>query len=191
MSQPPNGPQQPPQGQWGPLPPPGYGPPPGPPGQQQYGQWGPPPKKKSHTTRNVILAVVGVLIVIGIISAAASGGSSKKAAAPAPSHKTSTGNSNPLQHPEDVAIASCSNDELGFADAKVVVTNHSSKPSTYAVEVAFESKDGSQQVGTGNAFIDQLAPGQKSVATDASSAQSATAGSYTCKVVDATRTASQ
>jgi hypothetical protein len=139
------------------------------------------------------------LIVISVISAAASSGnkdSSTNNVAPKPSASASKkansggGSNNSLDHPEDVTIQSCASDEAGFATAKVVVTNNSSKPSTYFVEVAFDSKADGSQIGTGNVFVDQLQSGQQSSPQDANSLQTAPASGYTCKVVSSQRTAS-
>lgn len=105
------------------------------------------------------------------------------------SHKSSS-NSKPFQHTEDVKITSCAADELGFANAKVVVTNHSSKGSNYVITVAFEAQNGTVQVGTGTAVINDLQPGQSSVEQDANSLEKAPASGFTCRISDATRYAS-
>jgi transcription elongation factor len=89
-------------------------------------------------------------------------------------------------HSEDVTISNCGNDDAGFAAAKVVVTNHSSKTSNYAITIAFESPDGATQIGTGLVAVENLAAGQASAPQDASSLQTPT-GVYTCKVADVTR----
>lgn len=91
-------------------------------------------------------------------------------------------------HAEDVAIASCGNDDAGFAAAKVVVTNHSSKASNYIVTIAMESPDGKTQIGTALVSVDNLGPGQASAPQDASSLQTP-AGMYVCKVASITRLA--
>ncbi len=89
-------------------------------------------------------------------------------------------------HAEDVAITACAADPTtGFADAKVTVTNHSSKTSNYAITIAFESQDGTTQIGTGLVAVSNLASGQQSP-QDASSLVTAT-GPFTCKVADITR----
>ncbi len=139
-------------------------------------------EKKSHKLRWVILGVVALIVVIIIAS---SSGGSKGSSTSSPTVQSSTG-SKPLQHASDVAVTSCVPDSGGFAAAKVVVTNTSSKASNYVITVTFEAAGGATQVGTGLASVNGLLPGQKSVPQDVSSLQTAPAG-YTCRVTDATR----
>jgi len=143
-------------------------------------------EKKSHKLRWIILGVVALIVVISI--ATSSGGGSKSSSTSSPTVQASTGSSGskPLQHASDVAITSCVPDSIGYAAAKVVVTNTSSKASNYVITVTFEAAGGATQVGTGLASVDGLLPGQKSVPQDVSSLQTAPAG-YTCRVTDATR----
>jgi hypothetical protein len=95
-----------------------------------------------------------------------------------------------VDHAEDVTITACTADTTtGYLDAKVKVTNHSSKTSNYAITIAFESKDGSEQLDTGIVAVNNLAPGQSSD-QDAVSLKSAPAGGYNCKLADLTRYAS-
>ena len=61
---------------------------------------------------------------------------------------------------DDVTITSCGADELGQLEAVLRITNNSSKPSNYMINVAFESPDGSEQLDTGFAVVDTLQPGQ-------------------------------
>ncbi|HEV7719689.1 MAG TPA: hypothetical protein VGO60_00305 [Iamia sp.] len=65
---------------------------------------------------------------------------------------------------DDVVVTACAKDDvLPTAKATLEVTNNSSEPSTYFIEIVFESADGSTQIGTGNAAISTLAPDQKKV----------------------------
>lgn len=90
------------------------------------------------------------------------------------------------QHAEDVSIMSCVRDSMiGWGAAKVHVTNGSGKPSNYMITVVFESADGSQQYGTGFAFVDTLSPGQ-SVVEEVSSLREAPA-TVTCRLTQAER----
>lgn len=93
-----------------------------------------------------------------------------------------------LQHSEDVKIAKCARDSIGNLDAKVKVTNHSSKASDYVITVAFESADGKNQIATGNAFVDSLQPGQ-STTQDANGLKSYKKP-FKCVLSDAERTQS-
>jgi hypothetical protein len=180
------------------APPPDYGPANTRPGYGPRGDYGPPPPpKKKHTGLKVTGAVMGVLIVVGIISSAA-GGSSGKTSSTASSSTTSPvashtagalTNSTNSAHPPtaDVAVTACSADDLGDVDAKVVVTNHSSKTSNYLITIAMTSRDGATQIDTGNAVVNNLAPGQATAPQDAMGSQTAPAGGFACKVAQVDR----
>jgi len=95
----------------------------------------------------------------------------------------------------DVAITACGlpNNEFLGPEATVKITNSSSKPSNYLVQLGFLSADGATQYDTSNAIVSQLAPGQSSEqkATSVDSdvrAKVATSG-LVCKVLDVTRLA--
>jgi hypothetical protein len=124
--------------------------------------------------RLAVALAVGVLAVTGCASTSGSGSTAKT--------------SKPLSHVEDAKIVACAKDPSGFASAKVQVINNSSKPSNYIITVAFESKDGSTQIGTGLASINSLQPKQKAV-EEANSLKEAPAAGYTCKISDVTRLA--
>ncbi|WP_256790127.1 hypothetical protein [Frankia sp. AvcI1] len=125
------------------------------------------------------LAAVAALAGCNSSSGGGSTGSSGSSA------KTSKPAAGPA-HAEDVTITACAADPTtGFAAAKVTVTNHSSKPSNYAITIAFESTDGKTQIGTGLVAVNNLAPGQQSP-QDANSLTAAS-GPFTCKVADITR----
>lgn len=143
-------------------------------------------EKKSHKLRWIILGVVALIVIVSIATNGGGGGS-KGSSTSSPVVQSSTGSSSkPLQHAGDVVITSCVPDSVGYAAAKVIVTNTSSKASNYVVTVTFETAGGATQVGTGLATVDGLLPGQKSVPQDVSSLQTAPAG-YTCRVTDVTR----
>jgi hypothetical protein len=94
----------------------------------------------------------------------------------------------PLDHREDVTIASCATDQTVNAPAaKVTVKNSSSKPSDYFVTIAFESPDGKTQYDTAIAAFNSLGPGQTASDT-ATSTKSGVPAGFGCKVVDAIRT---
>ncbi len=211
---PPNWPQ-PPAG-WSPphgwQPDQSWGPPP-----HGWRLWVDDTKAKKHTGRNVALSVLAVLVILIVIGVAA-GGSKKTdnpATGTMPAAVTTTVAAAPVttaaatttaaaarpttksapaiiggndEAKKDVTITTCAKDDAGFVDAKVLITNHSSKASNYLVTVAFESPDGTTQLGTGIAAVNDLQPGQKAP-EDANSLQSAT-GKFTCRVSAVTRYAS-
>lgn len=64
----------------------------------------------------------------------------------------------------DVSLSKCGydlNSRVGGVDA--TVTNSTSTRLDYEITIAFQSKDGSQQWGTEDAYIDDLQPGQTKV----------------------------
>lgn len=89
---------------------------------------------------------------------------------------------------DDVDIASCTTDSLGSPEAKIKITNHSSKPSNYIVEVAFESADGSTQIDTSMVAVNNLQPGQS--ATEDAVTFGEAPSDFVCKITDVTRYAS-
>lgn len=89
---------------------------------------------------------------------------------------------------DDVTLAECKTDAAGYMVAAVTITNNSADPSTYTVEVVFESPDGATQLGDGMAFANELGNGQ-STTVEANSLTVA-AGEFECRVADVTRFAS-
>lgn len=113
--------------------------------------------------RKILIAFIALTACVaaaasGSSDAGSSGGDKGSSdSASSDSGSTDTGDANEVK---DVKISSCGKDEAGFVKADVSVTNSSSKASDYIIEVTFTSKDGKTQVGTGNTFIQNLAPGQ-------------------------------
>ena len=93
-------------------------------------------------------------------------------------------------HPamDDVVVSQCNADSLGQLSMSLTVTNNSSKPSDYFINVAWETSDGSTQLDTSFGSVNHLAAGQKTTVEGLSFKQAS--GAFTCKVVDVTRTAS-
>ena len=97
-----------------------------------------------------------------------------------------------VQHAEqvdDVEVSACRVGFFDFMEAVLEVTNNSSDPSTYFINVTFESPDGSRQFGTGAAFVSLLRNGQTTT-VDASSIEAAPAGPFECRVAEVDRSAS-
>jgi hypothetical protein len=55
------------------------------------------------------------------------------------------------------------------------------------VEIAYDSKDGKTQIGTGNVLVNSLGAGQASSPQDANSVTKAPAAGYVCKLAQLTR----
>lgn len=124
-------------------------------------------------------AVLAVLLG-GVLTLAASGNSDDKT-------PVKGGEKNPAA--ADVSITNCavSSNEFMGPSATLSVVNNSSKASNYLITIAFESPDGATQLDTGNASVQNLAPGQTASA-DAPSLKSELRGTpFICKVADVTR----
>lgn len=90
---------------------------------------------------------------------------------------------------DDVKITACAKDDtLGVAKATIEVTNNSSKASSYAIELAFETKDGATQIGTGSSFINSLNAGQKKT-EEVTSFEEPGDQEFNCRVVSVERLA--
>ena len=184
---------------------------------QQQGMQPPPPKKGG--AGKVLLIILGVIVAVcglgGIVIAlaansakeeldkaassittvagepvtSAAGGAATTAAAgtaKTPATKAGFG---------DVAITACalSDNEFLGPEATVKVTNNSSKPSNYSIQIAFVSKDGATQYDTSAVLVSGLAPGQSTVDKATSlkrDVRTQAAGGFNCKVLDVTRFAS-
>lgn len=82
----------------------------------------------------------------------------------------------------DVQLSGCGWD--GFAaKVQVEVTNSGSDTASYAVTVEFDTSNGTQ-VGTGTAYVSDLAPGQSGIDTALAPTEY---GSISCSVKDVTR----
>lgn len=138
--------------------------------------------------------VVGVfkksVLIVGVcmttLSLAASGetsGTSDSGDSQSSDSGSSSGQANPPEN--DVVISSCSTDSLDSPEAKVKVTNNSSKASNYIIEIAFESPDGSTQIDTSTVFINDLQPGQ--TATEKAISFADAPADFTCRITDVTR----
>lgn len=122
--------------------------------------------------KRIMIPLVFVLFVV--IAAAASGGSdnstnlnasdnspeTSEAAAAAPTTPGVRQGLGTKDASADVELISCARDQYLGRKANIKVTNHSSKPSNYIIEVVFESADGKEQLGTGSTFVNGLEPGQ-------------------------------
>jgi hypothetical protein len=94
------------------------------------------------------------------------------------------------QHPENVQITQCKADADGYLSGQVTVTNNSSGPSDYAIQVTFNSNDGATQYETGFVLVSSLAPGQTSGPQDLAVFKHVGNVQVSCKLASARRTAS-
>lgn len=144
---------------------------------------------------------LGFVVLMVIIAAAGGGGSdttdtdlsaNDRAAESASAQNEESGvrtlSDNDAHKPEDdVEILSCAKDQYLGHKAQIRVTNHSSKASDYSIEMAFESADGSEQFGTGHAFISGLEPGQSKTDDVVSLESNAGSAPATCKLTEVNR----
>jgi len=152
----------------------------------------PPPVKKRRWPFILVGLVLSPLLFVGCLVAVVAGGSSQSGSgSPGASSAAKPGGSQAqglFQHPEDIAISTCTTDELGMMIAQIVVTNQSAKASTYAVELSFQSADGKQQYASGHAIITTLAAGQQRPEKVQTFTEPPSAGQFSCVVVSAQRT---
>jgi len=150
----------------------------------------PPPAKKRRWPLWAALAVAGVVLVscVAAVASSSGGGGTGTAGASATSGAGAGGSAaqGMFQHPEDVTVSSCANDDLGMMAAQIVVHNTSSKASNYSIQIAFQSVDGTQKYGDGYAVINTLAAGQQEPEKVQSFTQAP--GQYKCVVISAQRT---
>ena len=166
----------PPPSGYGPPPVPGYGPAPGygpPPGYVPR-----PPSSSSGTNVLVwVLVAVGVVVLLGMGACVALVVAVGEAAEDV--------SQSAADEADDVSGTRCRADAGAFLAAEVEVTNDSSEPSNYSIEVAFESAEG-DQIDTAFAFVSALEPGQSTV-LDVQSLTEPPAPGVTCRVTDVER----
>ena len=137
--------------------------------------------------------ILGLVLAIGVVASVASGDSDSGGDASGSSDTAAdSGVGGTKDAEKDVKIDSCtmSNDGFSGPKAALTVTNNSSKTSNYIITVAFEGPGGSQQLDTGNAAVNNLAPGQSASEEAVSFKKEANVEGMTCKVASVTRYAS-
>ncbi|MGW2347228.1 FxLYD domain-containing protein [Streptomyces sp. NPDC001661] len=164
----------------------GWGPPPS--AGQGWSQQGqrPPPKKRPTLLYVLLGAVVLIVAVAGI--GALAGGSDDDVSPPKKSptqEKTSPAKGGARA---DVEITNCTvNATTSWPEAKIRITNHSSKTSDYTVNVEFIDSSG-ERIDEGLAGTTHLAP--KQVAKETASGLTDTSGPIKCWITDVDRWAS-
>ena len=136
---------------------------------------------------------MALAVVAGLVVLACGGGAVTDTGPGATAPGATAAQENPaIQDVQLTACAMSSNQFMG-PEATVRITNKSSKPSNYIVQVAFVSKDGATQFDTATVVVNGLAPGQVSDQQASSlkseARQQAGAAGFTCKVLDVTRLA--
>lgn len=146
----------------------------------QYAPTYPPPvqqrPKKGMPTWAIVLMVVGGIVVALCIGGAALIGLGAKAV-----------NDGNTAAAKDVSVSACTPGDSSQFDlvgpkATIDITNHGSRTASYSVTVEFMSTDGSTQIGTGVALVNDLAPGQTAHADAASFAGGKGADLGNCRV---------
>ncbi|TXH40964.1 MAG: hypothetical protein E6Q90_12760 [Actinobacteria bacterium] len=129
------------------------------------------------------IALIALLAVGGTVASASDSGTSSEDATGSSQDSDSgskeTGESDEV---DDVKISSCSLESLlNLPEATIKVTNNSEKASDYMIEITFQSKNGKEQFGTGDAFISNLKPGQ-SKTEKVTGLDEVNASTFTCEV---------
>lgn len=155
----------------------------------------PQPSRNWFARHKVLTGLGAVVAVVVIGSAAGASGRSNRPAAPtvpassAPAPTAGGTTATPDAGPRgDVKITGCHIDpDLNFASASVTITNRSSKPSNYIVQIEFTDSHGTR-LDEGTAATNNLAPGQ--AAKETAQGTTEVHGTITCRVTDVTRYAS-
>lgn len=148
----------------------------------------PPPRRRRVKALWVLAAGIVLLVVASLLTRVGKGGgSSGSASSPGavPSPGVNSGASTPStpSAAADAGIVSCSASGLGYATARVVVTNHGTSVSSYLVTVDFHSPDGRQEISTATTAVERVGPGRRSPPQVANSIEMVHRR-YVCSVAD-------
>lgn len=128
----------------------------------------------------------GIALFIAVLAVAGCTSSAKTGAGGTSKGITATGSKDPTK---EVKITACRNDPvLGDVDVKGTAKNDTSKRSDFSIAVSITDASGKTQLGTSNAFAQNVEAGQTAV-WDAPSTVTWKAG-LVCKVATVDRTAS-
>ncbi|MBX9425497.1 MULTISPECIES: FxLYD domain-containing protein [Streptomyces] len=137
------------------------------------------------------LGLIALVVVLVIALAAAGGDDDEPDRAPTGPATRATGGERPEDESGvrgDVRITACEVDPATkWPSAELLITNRSSKASTYLVEVEFVDAS-NKRLGEALAGSSGVAPGQRSEVTAQGLTQVST--KITCRITDVTRTAS-
>jgi hypothetical protein len=112
-------------------------------------------RKKRYWALAILALVIGVAV--------ASGGGSKSSNTPSSGVSSGLGASDATADVTSIQVGAP--DALGLRSVTLVVTNHSSERSDYAIELSIESPDGKTQYDTSFATVLNLEAGQTSAPT--------------------------
>lgn len=166
--------------------------------QQPPGQWRPgypppgqPPRRSTFRRLLPLWIALGVAALVVVSCSVAVAVSVGKKANDAVQSVASASPGSLFQHPEDVQVTGCQVDPAsGFLSATVAIRNGSSKTSSYAVQIAFQSPDKVTRYGDGYAIVNRLGPGQQTTQAVSGLVKPQSAGQqFVCTVVSAQRTA--
>ena len=138
--------------------------------------------------RQTVWAVTAVGVALLGVAAFRAQGGSRTESPPTPG---ATGSASSGGADEDVAVASCglsSDDQKGPSATLSVANRSSTKPPSYVITVAFETKDG-KRLDTADAAVQNLAPGETATPEATSSKVALRSTPFGCKVLSVNRTA--
>ncbi|WP_329547446.1 FxLYD domain-containing protein [Streptomyces sp. NBC_01356] len=159
--------------------------------------WGapPPPQPPKRNTGKIVgfgcLGVLLLFVVLGVIGGlvVGSGDDSSKDSGAVVEESTAKASPKETSGPEgDVKITKCEVDSTtSWPAAELLITNRSSKESTYFINVEFVDNSG-KRLGEASAGTSNLAPGQK--AEETAQGLNEISVKIECKVTEVTRWAS-
>jgi len=84
----------------------------------------------------------------------------------------------------DAEVVSCGTSALGYAAARLAVTNHGAAAMSYLVTVAFRSPDGREKITSATTAIERVPPGRRSATVTANSVDMVSRA-FVCRVSSA------
>ena len=166
----------------------------------------PDPQQQGGRSNSTLLAIVGGigavligLVVLGVLASAGDGDDDPTAADSVDEREADEPATAPLsalsdeerEERADVELTDCGPGQFNDMLATLEVTNHSSEPSLYFIDVVFENPGGSRQLGTSFATVDDLGPDQvTTVEAPSLDLGPAWAGRFECRIADVQRFAS-
>ncbi|WP_175410215.1 FxLYD domain-containing protein [Streptomyces sp. TRM64462] len=140
------------------------------------------------------MVVLAVILVVVLLLVAGGDEEPEREVPPSPTGVRPTATTASPGRPQeegpegDVQITSCAVDSLtNLARAELLITNRSSKPSNYIVQIEFVDASG-RRLDEGYAATNNVAPGQQS--SVAAQGLTQIDGPITCRIADVTRFAS-
>lgn len=163
----------------------------------------PSPQPRGGMSNGALVAIIGGvgvaligLVVLGVLASDDGDQSSEDEAGEAATAPVAALPDDGLSNEEreeraDVEVTDCGPGQFNDMVATLEVTNHSSEPSLYYIDVVFENPVGSRQLGSSFATVNELGPDQvTTVEAPSLDLGPAWAGRFECRIADVQRFAS-